>query len=154
MLKRIEKYWPLISLSLLLAILASLFFWPASIRPLSLIVMGTSLGAVIAFTIRRYVQAHREGKITRQRLVRGILVDVPGILLTMTAAILAGGEAGAYAGQVIGKAAESQRAGWGVPAGILAGMLVGILAGLIVGLLARWIWGRLLKPSHALPGQS
>jgi membrane-bound metal-dependent hydrolase YbcI (DUF457 family) len=145
MLKRIEKYWPFISLLLLAVILAFQFFRPADIRPLSLIVMGVGLGAVIAFTTQRHVQAHREGKTTRQALVRDILVDVLGALLTMALVILAGGRAGVYAGQVIGREAEAIRAGWGIPAGILAGVLAGLMVGFCVGWLVQKIWERMKK---------
>ncbi len=66
--------------------------------------MVVGLAAIITFTIHRYAQAHKQGKITRQMLVRNIVVDVTGILLTMTAVILIAGKAGAYVGQAAGKA--------------------------------------------------
>ncbi len=112
MLNRIEKCWPLISILFLVVILASLFFWPATTRLLSLIVMAVGLAAIITFTIRRHVRVYKQGNIKRQELARSIVVDVTGILLTMAAVILIAGKAGAYVGQAAGQA-------WGVTAGIL-----------------------------------
>ncbi len=140
MLKTLEKSWPIISLLFILAILASLFFWPTTSRLLSLIVMGVGLAAIIAFTIQRQVQAHKQGKLTRQVLVRNIVVDVLGILLTMAAVILVAGKTGAYIGLVVGKA-------WGVTAGILSSLAVGFG----VSLLARWGWRKLTKPRRSAP---
>ncbi len=147
MLKTLEKSWPIISILLIIAILASLFFWPSITQPLSLIVMGAGLAAIITFTIQRHVQAHREGKITRQMLARNLVVDVLGILVTMTAVIastslstsLVAGKAGAYVGQAAGRA-------WGVTAGVLSSLVAGLVMGFGVSLLVRWGWGKLTKP--------
>ncbi len=140
--KSLKKSWPIISLLFILAILASLFFWPSITRLLSLIVMCVGLAAIITFTIQRQVQAHKQGKITRQVLVRNILVDVTGILFTMAAVILIAGKAGAYVGQAAGRA-------WGVTAGILASLAAGLVVGFGVSLLARWGWGKLTKSRRA-----
>jgi len=67
MLKHLEKHWPLISILFTLAILASLFFLPGATRLLSLLVMGLGILAILTFTVRRHVQAHRQGE-SRVRL--------------------------------------------------------------------------------------
>jgi hypothetical protein len=68
MLKSIEKFWPMVSTLSILVILAFQFVWPANIRPLSLIVMGIGLAAMIAFTIQRHLSAHREKRIEQHAL--------------------------------------------------------------------------------------
>jgi hypothetical protein len=145
MLKRIEKSWPFISLSLLAVILAFQFFWPTNIRPLSLIVMGIGLAAMTAFTVQRHLPAYQEKKSERQALIRNILADIFVALFTMALAILPGGRAGVYAGQIIGREAEAIRIGWGVPASILAGVLAGLAVGFCVGWMMQRIWKRLKK---------
>ncbi len=152
MLRTLEKSWPIISIVFILAILASLFFWPATTRLLSLIVMVVGLAAIITFTTRRHVQAQKQGKITRQMLARNIIVDVTGIFITMAAVILVAGKAGAYVGQAAGRA-------WGVTAGIIASLAAGLVVGFGVSLLARWgvalsaskRWGKLTKPRRSTP---
>jgi len=140
MLKTLEKSWPIISIFFTFAILASLFFWPGTTRLLSLLVMGLGLLAIVTFTVRQHVQAHRQGKITRPVLARNIVVDLLGVSITMILVILIAGRTGTYAGQMAGKA-------WGVTAGILSGLLAGLVTGFGVGLFVRWIWGKLTKPT-------
>jgi len=140
MIKRLKKHWPLISIFFTLVILASLFFWPGTTRLLSLIVMGLGILAIVTFTVRRHVQAHGQGRITRPVMARNIVVDLLGVLITMILVILVAGRTGACAGQMAGKA-------WGVPAGILSGLLAGLATGFGVGLFVRWMWGKLTKPT-------
>ena len=147
MLKNLEKSWPIISIVFILAILASLFFFPSITRLLSLIVMCVGLMAIITFTVQRQVQLHHQGKITRQALARNIVVDVTGILVTMAAVILVAGKAGAYVSQAATKA-------WGVTAGILLSLAAGLAAGFGVSLLARWGWGKLTKPRRSTPAEN
>ncbi len=147
MLKTLEKSWPILSVVFILFILASLFFWSSITRLVSLIVMAVGLAAIITFTIQRYVQVHKQGKITHQVLVRNILVDVTGILLTMAAIILLAGKASAYVGQAAAKS-------WGVTAGILLSLAAGLVVGFGVSLLVRWGWGKLTKPRQSMPVES
>ena len=133
-----KKSWPIISIFFTLLILASLFSLPSVTRYVSLTVMTLGLAAVVTFTVRRHVQAHRQGRITRPAMQRNLLVDLTGLLLTMAAVICVAGLAGTSAGQATAQA-------WGVNAGIVSGLLVGIAAGLLVSLFVRWGWGKLAK---------
>jgi O-antigen ligase len=69
MLTTLEKRWPLISLVLLLALLASLFLWLGVRSPLTTALLIIALGAAVFFVVRRQVQAYRDGKIGGGRLV-------------------------------------------------------------------------------------
>jgi len=138
MIKILEKSWPIISIVFTLLILASLFFLPGATRALSLAVMFLGIIAILTFTVRRHVQAHRQGRITRPAMRRNLLVDLTGLLLTMAAVIYIAGLAGTAAGQAAGQA-------WGADAGIVSGLLAGIAAGLLVSLFLRWGWGKLWK---------
>jgi hypothetical protein len=139
MLKTLEKNWPYLSILLLLILLAVPFMWPQATATLGVIAVVLGVGAVIVFRVAGHVRAHREGKLDRAGLTRNILVDVPGLLLTMAAAALAGRAAGQFAGEAAGKA------GWGQLGEILAALLAGLVVGVVVGLLVKALWGRLAR---------
>jgi hypothetical protein len=145
MLKSLEKTWPFVSILLTLAILASIFFLPAATRLLALFIMLLGLGVTVLLTVRKHLQAHRQGKLDRKQLAGRIAVDVPGVLLTMAAVIPSGACAGQLVGQWGGRAAESRWPGWGTAVGILAGILAGAIVGGSAGALVRWLWGRLTR---------
>ena len=144
MLKTLEKSWPIISIVFTLLILASLFFLPGATRVLSLAVMFLGIIAILTFTVRRHVQAHRQGRITRPAMRRNIIIDLFGLLITMAIVILVAGMAGTSA---VLRLAQDQAAGqaWGMTWGVLAGLLAGIAAGVLVSLFVRWGWGKLWK---------
>jgi ribose/xylose/arabinose/galactoside ABC-type transport system permease subunit len=142
MFNKFEKSWPFVSIALILAILASLFFWPGVTRLLSGIVIGLGLVAVLAFTVRRPVEAHRQGRMSLPEMWRNIIIDVLGVLVAMTAVILAAGWVARAVARAAGKA-------WGNAAGILAAVLVGLVIGFTVGFLVRWLWGLLTRPRRA-----
>ena len=141
MLKKLERIWPFFSILLLLVILASLFLLPKATRLLSLLAMGLGLAAIIAFSVGKQVRACRAGKITRPALIRNIIVDVSGILITMAVVILISSKVTALAAQAAGKA-------WGVTAGILSALGAGLAVGFGVGSLVGWGWGKLTKPGR------
>src|SRR6266478_5507993 len=89
MLKILEKHWSIISILLLIAILASLFFWPGISRSFGTVVLVVSIGIVVAFAVAKQVRMYRQGRIDGLALVRSIALDLIGILLTMAAAIFA-----------------------------------------------------------------
>jgi hypothetical protein len=142
MFNKLEKSWPFVTTALILAILASLFFWPGVTRLLSGIVIGLGLVAVLAFTVRRPVEAHRQGRMSLPEMWRNIIIDVLGVLVAMTAVILAAGWVARAVARAAGKA-------WGNAAGILAAVLVGLVIGFTVGFLVRWLWGLLTRPRRA-----
>jgi hypothetical protein len=142
MLKTIEKIWPWISILLFIAILASLFLWPGATRTLSLVVIGAGLVAVLAFTIRRPVEAYRQGRLPLAAMRRNLVVDVLGVLLSMAAVIL-------VAGKVAGTLAQAAGRAWGLAAGVLAAVLSGLAIGYLVSFAVRWLWGLLTRPKRA-----
>jgi len=139
MINNLEKSWPFIAFVLFIAILISLFLWPTITPFLVLILIIVGTGMAITFAVRRRVQAYRQGRIDRLALLRGISLDIVGILITIIAAVLLGGKAGEYIGQKTGKVVEATRPGLGFIAGILAGLITGLGVGLGVGLIMRWI---------------
>src|SRR5690242_11801710 len=140
MLKTLEKNWPYLSILLLLVLLAAPFAWPQATSTLGIIAIILGVGAVIVFRVAGHVRAYREGKLERAGLARNILVDVPGLLLTMAAAALAGRAAGQFAAEAAGNA------GWDGLAQLLSALLAGLAAGMAVGLGVKAVWGRLAKP--------
>src|SRR5258708_2274809 len=151
MLKTLEKNWPYLSILLLLILLAVPFVWPQTASLLGVIAVVISVGALVVFSVAGHVRAYRAGELDRAGLVRNILVDLPGLLLTMAAAALAGRAAGQFAGEAAGKAAENAWPGWGAMTGVLAALLAGMVVGIIVGVLVKGTWGKLVKDRQANP---
>jgi hypothetical protein len=153
MLKTLEKYWPIISILFIAALLACLLFWPSASRLFGLVVLVLSVTMGIAFTIRKHILAWRKGQIDRSTMIRNSTVDVLGMLITIIAAILIAGRVAQSVGLFAGGAAESQWPGSGMIAGILSGMAAGLLIGLLIGRFVQTTWGRLAKRPQAVPAK-
>jgi hypothetical protein len=128
MLARLERFWALIALLLILALFVMTVLRPDWSRPAAIVVVGLSAAAAIGFTIRRNVSIHRRQQTTYAQLARAVAVDLVGLTLVVSVASLLGGAAGAWASARIGF--------WG---GLLTGMLVGFAAASAVA----WGWRRL-----------
>ena len=103
----LQKYWPYVSLILIVTLLASLLFWPSLSSPLGLIVLVLAVGLGIVFTIRKHWNAYKAGEITRTQLTRKIAVDVSGIFITISLISFLGGLAGQYVGFLAGTLPKS-----------------------------------------------
>jgi hypothetical protein len=118
-----------ISLLLLPVLLASLFFWPNITPWISLTLLVVSFGMTIYVTGQKHWKSYLQAECTREKMVRNLTLDILGFLLTMGAAMYAGGMAGGYLG-------------------LRAGLWIGLLAGLAGGFLAAWLvrsmWGKLV----------
>ena len=150
MLKALEKYWPLISILLTLALLDCLLFWPSVSPPLALVVVVLSIGMAILFSVQKHVRAYRQGMLDRPALTRNIFVDVFGTLMIIVAALLLVGRVAQVVGLAAGRAAESQWPGTGALLGMLAGLLAGLPIGIGIALLVQMTWGRLVKHPRAV----
>jgi O-antigen/teichoic acid export membrane protein len=151
MIKIIEKYWPLISILFIFAIIGSLFYWPGVSHSLATIVMVLGAGMVILFAVQGHVREYRQGRIDRRRLALHIVVDISGILITMAVVIVAARAVGEYVGLAVGKAAESAKPGLGIPAAIVSGLAAALIVGLMVGYVVRLLWGKLTKVKQPTP---
>ena len=118
-----------ISLLLLLALIASMFLWPGITPWLSLTILVFGVGTTIFLTVQKHLQSYCQAECTREKMVRNLALDFLGLLLTLGAAMYAGGVAGGYLG-------------------LRAGFWFGLLAGFAGGFLATWgmrsAWGRLV----------
>jgi fructose-specific phosphotransferase system IIC component len=139
MIKQLEKYWPYISILLILAIVASLFYWKSATQLLSIILIGVSVVAVLIFVIQKQIQAQKQGKIYLTVMRRNILVDVLGVLISMAAVILVAGKVAGVIVQPIGNVL-------GGTAGILCALVAGLVAGIGINLVVQWVWRSLTKP--------
>jgi hypothetical protein len=144
--ERCQKFWPLFSALLILAILASIFIFPSITRMVSLAVILLGMGISIFLTIQRHRKGQQAGKITPAFMRRAIALDISGLLLTMGVVMFLAAKAGAYT-------AQAASAAWGGTAGILVAIVAGLIVGVMVGLLARWLWGKLTKPILAKANQ-
>jgi len=101
MLSIFQKHTPAISTLLLIALLAVLFFYPASSRVLSIVIIVFGISMAIVFTMRGNLESHKNGEITRQEFFRNTALDLLGLGLTMGAAMWLGRLAGGKARQVV-----------------------------------------------------
>jgi hypothetical protein len=141
MLETVKKYWPIASTLLLLVLLASLIFWQEVARQVSTAVLVLGIGMAILFSTSPRWQKYQQGKFTRRELARSLVTDIAGLLLTMSAAILAGGWAGRSAGQFVQQISEH------IWLAILAAILAGFAAGFVATWLARRLWRSLFAPN-------
>jgi hypothetical protein len=146
----LKKYWPPISILLLLALLACLIFWPSLARPLGLTVLLVSLTVGMLLVSQKHLRAYRKGQLDRSSLVRNLAVEISGVLLTFAAVLFLAGRVAQTAGLAVGSAAEVRWPGSGMVVSLLAGVLVGLMVGLAVGWLVQTTWGRLVKRPRAV----
>lgn len=128
MISFLQKTWPFISLAFLLAFIASVIFYPAGSSWLSIILLLSSLGMALFFTIQKHISPYKEGRITRSKFARNFLLDILGFLLAIAAASYLGGMAGLWLGT-----------SFGLWAGLVASIAIAFLAAWSV----RKVWGRI-----------
>jgi len=138
MLTSLPKHAPTISILLLIALLATLLFYPASSSAVSMVIIvfgiGTAIagiGTAIAFVIHGNWGKHKAGELSKTEFLRNTTLDLLGLVLTMGVAMWLGRLAGGYAGQI-----------WGMLAGIVAGIAVGFGAVFLV----HRIWRKVTDP--------
>jgi hypothetical protein len=133
MLTALEKHWPWISIFLLLTLMASFVFLPEVSSLLSIAVLALGLGLAVLFIVRRQVIAYRAGEISRGRLVRNLIWEIAGMLLTIGLAVTLSRLAASYLNlHFTGMAA--------LVVSVLAALAIGALSGVLV----QRTWGRLL----------
>jgi hypothetical protein len=125
----LQKSWPFISITLLIALIVSLFTYPSLSSWLSVIMLISSLGMAIFFITQKHLPPYKQGQLTRIKFTRNILLDLLGLLLTIGAASYLGGMAGRWASN------------YGLWTGFAVGMVVGFAGALGV----RSAWGRMVK---------
>jgi len=121
----LQKYFPFISIALLVALVVSLFLAPETSSGVSILLLVLSLGITVFFTFQKHIQPLKQGQITRAKFTRNVLLDMLGFLFAVAAASYVGGVAGTRLG-----------ASFGLWAGLIAGMLVAFLAAW--GVLKLW----------------
>jgi hypothetical protein len=82
----IKKFWPLVSILLFLSIIATPILWPQISRPLAWTALCLGLGLAIYATVHRDHQPYQQGLIPRRALVRALVIDLSGLLLSTAAA--------------------------------------------------------------------
>jgi hypothetical protein len=63
MFKFLEKYWPIISIALILSTLACLLFWPSVSRPVGLALLVLSVIVGIVFTVQKHIRVYQKGQL-------------------------------------------------------------------------------------------
>ncbi|MCJ7435308.1 MAG: hypothetical protein MUO77_17655 [Anaerolineales bacterium] len=129
----LQKSWPFISIALLVALVVSLFFYPGASSWLGIIMLISSLGMAIFFITQKHLPSYKQGKLTRIKFTRNILLDLLGLLLTIGAASYLGGRAGTWASNY----------------GLWTGLAVGMMVGFAGALGMRSLWGKVVKVVQA-----
>ena len=96
-----------------------------------MLVLG--LGAAVFFTVHKHIPPYKQGQLTRVNFTRNILIDILGLLLTISAA--------SYLGGMMGK--------WASAYGLWTGLAVGMVIGFLAAWLVRKTWGRIMRVVQA-----
>ena len=118
-----------------LALLVVLWQFPTIIYVISIILVFLSLTTTTSSIFKKHREAHLQGKITHMGFTRNIFLEIFGILLTMTLAILLGRHIAEIATDQISNDLTK----------LIAGIVIGLLAGVGIGLLVKRIWGSFVK---------
>jgi hypothetical protein len=116
----------------IIASLGILLTWSIFSRPISIIILLTSISTTIAFTVRKHWQSYQQAECTREKMTRNLILDLFGLLFTMGAAMYIGRLAGAY---------------FGIHNGFWIGLLAGFLGGFLAAWMVRSVWGKLVSVS-------
>lgn len=119
----------IISTGFLMATISAWLYLPALTSALSLMVIIFSLATTIFIITKNHLKNYLQAECTREKMARNLSLDLIGLLLSMAAAIFAGGQAGQWAG---------------IQAGLWASLAAGFLVGFLAAWVARSLWGRLI----------
>jgi len=120
-----QRSLPAISVVLLIALIASLFFYPSISSKIGIVLLIFGLGMALVFTYQKHIGSYKQGQITRLKFTRNILLDILGLLLTIAAASYLGSMAGTRLGASFGLA---------------AGLIAGIGSAFVVAWGVRKLW--------------
>ena len=131
----LTKHSTFIILSLLAALLALAWVFPAwgLVLGIGFLVLCFSIAGLAV--LQKHRQAYRAGRVTRAMFIRNAALDLTGTWLAMLAAALVGNAVARVVAQPIGHDL----------ARLLAGVAVALVVGLAVGALAKKTWGRMLR---------
>jgi hypothetical protein len=138
----LEKRWPLISIFLLIALLASLWLWPEVQGVISLAIIFISVGMLIALTVNRRVEENHKGLIEHSTMTRLIILDCVGILLVLISAMCVGSLVSKAVGTAVYGAMQAVAPQWAQAGAIISSLMAALAAGIGVGWLVRSMWGR------------
>jgi hypothetical protein len=135
MIAFLRKYsTPILFLVLITLLVLSWRFPGAGLR-LGIVFLLFSLVTGNLAVIQKHKKAYQQGNITRVVFIRNVVLEILGMLLSMSLAGLLGRQAAAMATRHIDDGLIR----------LIAGLLVGLLAGIAIGFVVRQTWGRLVK---------
>jgi hypothetical protein len=124
-----------ISLISALIFLATLWLFPAVIRPVFVTVLAINIASAFTAIFKSHRMAYLQGKITVGNFVRKVAFGILGILLAMTLAGLLG--------RIIAQVATEQISNDFTE--LIAGVVIGLLAGMGMGVLVKRTWGKFVR---------
>jgi hypothetical protein len=130
----LTKHSTFIILSLLAALLALAWIFPARGLLLGILFLALCFSVAGLAVLDRHRQAYRLGKVTRGAFIRNATLDLTGTWLAMLVAALVGN----YAARIVTQPIDHDLGR------LLAGVAVALVVGLVIGTLAKKTWGRLL----------
>jgi dolichol kinase len=114
----LQKHYQVISVIFLLGLIASFFVWPERSGYFAIAILILGFGMSLALIIKRNYEANTDINLMRTMVNRKIAVEVLGLLLVILVASFAGYFVGAWAGSAV----EQSQPGFGMYAGLTAGM--------------------------------
>jgi len=133
----LQRYWVILPVLFALVLWITRWFWPAALGTVTILIVLLSLTVAISRIIAYQVQSQREGRLDRAGMFRNIALELIGMLLAVTLAVLLGRT-------LIGLATRSIEDDL---TRLILALVVGLLVGLGVGILVSRTWGRFVKNS-------
>lgn len=130
MFENLKKPHTLIAISLTLALMISVVYFPTFVSIVSMLVLLIGISMAVSVLLRKHWNAYQQAECTLEKMIRNLAFDLSGLLLTMGAALYVGRLAGGYVG---------------LHNGFWFGLLAGFLGGFVAAWAIRSIWGRLVK---------
>jgi len=106
-LNLLQKYAPIISISLLIILLVALIFQLGSAQTLSTLMIAFGLGTAILFTVYGNWETKKNDELTNAQFARNVAIDLLGLALIMLSAMWLGRMA------VVTLKALMRMCGWG-----------------------------------------
>lgn len=137
MLTSLKKYATIISLLLILLLLAVAWFYPSLGFMLGMTLLVLTLAMACIAVVQKHRKSYLRGEITYYVFMRNVALEIGGILLATTCAVVLGNYIALMATRSIDD----------ILLRFAAGVFVGLLIGIAIGTIVRKLWSRfVLRP--------
>ncbi len=131
----LRKHLTMISILLLPAFLALFWLFPDSGLFFGTIFLVLAFAVSGSMVLERHRQAYKQAEVPQQVFIRGVILELSGLLLAMILAALLG----RYAAEMAVKQINDDLTRF------IGGIVIGLLTGFATGMLVRRVWSWMLR---------